>query len=161
MPAVSRLWWRFVPILPNHRNIISLWGRKGYYCICQLLKKKKKKLSPEIFESFLTEKVQNQLTDKGERMPEHRTFHFLQSTYKARLSRCTCSAAKPKWIFDFVLVVGGGGGGSIMHSSERDLPSDSSVVKNMKKKRDDNLYVTQFRGELNCVTSRWHEFRIF
>lgn len=74
---------------------------------------------------------------------------------------CTCSAAKPKWIFDFVLVVGGGEGGSIMHSSERDLPSDSSVVKNMKKKRDDNLYVTQFRGELNCVTSRWHEFRIF
>lgn len=34
-----------------------------------------------------------------------------------------------------------------MHSSERVLPSDSSVVKNMEKKRDDNLYTTQFRGE--------------
>lgn len=31
-----------------------------------------------------------------------------------------------------------------MHSSERVLPSDSSVVKNMEKKRHDNLYTTQF-----------------
>lgn len=47
-----------------------------------------------------------------------------------------------------------------MHSSERVLPSDSSVVKNMKKKRDDNLYVTQLRREVNCVTSRRHGFRL-
>lgn len=52
--------------------------------LCQLLKQNKK-FSPEIFASLLTEKVQNQLTDKGERMPEHQTFHFLQSIYKAWL----------------------------------------------------------------------------
>lgn len=44
----------------------------------------KKKLNPEIFASFLTEKVQNQLTDKGEHMPEHQPFHFLQSAYTVK-----------------------------------------------------------------------------
>lgn len=69
-----------------------------------------------------------------------------------------CSKTKSEHLILCECLVGGRGGGH-MHSSERVLPSDSSVVKNMKKKRD-NLYVTRLRRGVNCVTSRRHEFRL-
>lgn len=121
-------------------------GKGTNECV-SVVKKKKKKSTQKYLHLSSQKKCKLSRQDEHTVCLKPSVLIFLQSAYKVRLLMGTCSPKKPKSIFDFMLVVGGGGG-RIMHSSESGLPSDSSVVKNMKKKRDDNLYVTQFRGNL-------------